>query len=94
MELLVGIGILIITWIYFQIIAERDKRFRKEIQQYNKNIKAEEKRRIREEKLKMMRVDHPKVIYISDYRQPTRICWYKIVWIYKTCVLLAVMALP
>lgn len=73
MKILIGIGILIITWIYFQIIAERDKRFRKEIQQYNKNIKAEEKRRIREEQLKMMRVDHPKVVYISD-RQPTRIC--------------------
>ncbi len=77
MKILIGIGILTITWIYFQIIAERDKRFRKEIQQYNKNIKAEEKRRIREEKLKTMRVDHPKVVYISDYRQtiePSKIC--------------------
>jgi len=56
MKILIGIGILIITWIYFQIIAERDKRFRKEIKQYNKNIKIEEKRRIREEQLKWQRI--------------------------------------
>ena len=56
MKILIGIGILIITWIYFQIVAERDKRFRKEIKQYNKNIKIEEKRRIREEQLKWQRI--------------------------------------
>lgn len=77
MKILIGIGILIITWIYFQIVAERDKRFRKEIKQYNKNIKIEEKRRIREEKLKWQRINHPKVVYLSDYRQtiePSKIC--------------------
>lgn len=77
MKILIGIGILIITWIYFQIIAERDKRFRKEIKQYNKNIKIEEKRRIREEQLKWQCINHPKVVYLSDYRQtiePSKIC--------------------
>lgn len=69
METIVGLAVILITSIYLQVICNRDKKFRKEIQQYNKNVKAEEKRRIREEKLKTMRVKHPKVVYLSDFRQ-------------------------
>lgn len=68
MDVIVGLVVIFITSIYLQVICNRDKKFRREIQQYNKNVKAEEKRRIREEKLKTMRVKHPKVIYLSDYR--------------------------
>jgi len=79
MNAIVGLAIIFITSIYLQVICNRDKKFRKEIQQYNRNVKAEEKRRIREDKLKTMRVKHPKVIYLSDYRQvvevePSKIC--------------------
>ena len=79
MNAIVGLAVILIVCLYCQIIINRDKKFRKEIQQYNKNVKAEEKRRIREEKLKTMRVKHPKVIYLSDYRQvvevePSKIC--------------------
>jgi len=66
---MVGLAVILITWFYFQIVINRDKKFRKEIQLYNKNIKVEEKRRVREEQLKYKRVKHPKVVYLSDYRQ-------------------------
>lgn len=66
---MVGLAVILITGFYFQIISNRDKKFRREIQLYNRNVKAEEKRRIREEQLKLMRVKHPKVVHLSDYRQ-------------------------
>lgn len=64
-----GLAMLIITCLYLQVIVNRDKKSRKQIQLYNRNVKREEKRRIREDKLKYKRVKHPKVIYLSDYRQ-------------------------
>ncbi len=66
---MVGLAVIVITCLYLQVILHRDKKSRKEIQLYNRNIKAEEKRRVREEQLKYKRVKHPKVVYISDYRQ-------------------------
>lgn len=65
---MVGLAVILITWIYFQIISIRNRKYHKQIQLYNRNIKAEEKRRIREEQLKFKRVKHPKIVYISDYR--------------------------
>lgn len=66
------IGLLIAICIFLQVLVSRDKKYRrqyiKDIRQYNKNVKAEEKRRIKEEQLKTMRVEHPKVSYLDDYR--------------------------
>lgn len=62
------LAIIVITWLYLQVVINRDKKFRNEIKTYNKNVKAKEKRRIREEQLNKKRIKHPKVIYLSDYR--------------------------
>lgn len=74
---LLPIGILVIACIYCQIIIKRDKQFRK---QYSKRIKAiekEERRRIKEEELKAEyanhRINHPKVLYLVDYRLPSKV---------------------
>ena len=64
--------ILILAWIYLQVILARDKRTRKEMRQYNSNIKKEERRRVQEEKLKTIRIKHPKVFYLDDYRPLSR----------------------
>jgi len=43
----------------------------KVMKEHNKLLKQQEKRRLRDEKLRSMRVKHPKVVYIQDYVPPS-----------------------
>jgi hypothetical protein len=67
---MVELALIAIFGIYLQIVLVRDKKYRKEmkkkITEYNKNVKAQEKRQQREEKLRTMRV--PGVLYLNDFR--------------------------
>lgn len=62
------------------VILAKDKRSSKEMRQYNNNVRKEERRRVQEEKLKTMRIKHPKVFYLDDYRLLSRQIPNKIVW--------------
>jgi len=73
MDDIAWLAVIVIAWVYFQIICSRNKKYFRDIQLYNKNIKAEQKRRFREEQLKMMRVKHPKVVYLSDRQKSKNI---------------------
>lgn len=67
--MLVQIGLLVIVCIYLQIVICRDKKRFKEWQRIQKTIEKENRRRAREEKLKNQRINHPKVVYLADYRR-------------------------
>lgn len=69
-----GFAVLIIACLGLQVVLKRDKRDRKRFEQIGKMIEQERKRRAKEEKLKAMRVQHPKVIYLDDRRHsiPTK----------------------
>jgi len=63
------IAIFVTVCIYLQVISHRDKKRFKEMQQIRKAIEREEKRRAREKELKDVRINHPKVTYLADYRR-------------------------
>ena len=65
---MVEIAVVILVGLSMMKICSNDKKHWKDLKEYNRNVKREEKRRIREEKLKGKRVKHPKVFYMSDYR--------------------------
>jgi|GEM_PF-5846648 len=68
-----GFGLLITACIYLMVIINRDKRDRKRFREIGKMLEQERKRRVKEEKLRSVRVNHPKVAYLDDYRpSPTK----------------------
>ena len=67
--MLLELGFLILVGIYLQCVCSQDKKNWKVMQEHNRIMKTVEKRRLREEKLKLVRVKHPKVTYLDDYRQ-------------------------
>ena len=64
----INLAFVVILIIYSAIALNRDKKDRKEFKKIGKQLEQEEKRRAKEEKLRLMRVKHPKVVYLNDYR--------------------------
>lgn len=64
---MIGLVVIVIAWGYFQVINARNKKHWAVLQEYNQNIRKEEKRRLRQQKLSTAR--YPGVLYMSDYRQ-------------------------
>ena len=67
---MIGLAVILIAWGYFQVINARNKKHWKVLQEYNQNIRKEEKRRIRQQKLSEARI--PGVLYLSDYRRSSK----------------------
>jgi hypothetical protein len=65
---MIDLGFIVAIWISCTIIINRDKKDRKRIKEIGEQIKKEEKRKIKEEKLHTVRV--PGVLYLNDYRFP------------------------
>jgi hypothetical protein len=63
---MIDLAFIVLIWLYCSTILKRDKQNRKEFKAIGEQIKKEEKRKLREERLHSVR--QPGVLYISDYR--------------------------
>jgi hypothetical protein len=65
---MVEIALIVIFGFSMMKVCSNNKKHWKVLREYNMNIKREEKRRIKEEKVRNKSVKHPKVLYLDDYR--------------------------
>jgi hypothetical protein len=63
---MIDLAFIVGIWFFVSVILKRDKKDRKRIKEIGEQLRKEEKRRIKEEKLHSVRV--PGVVYLSDYR--------------------------
>jgi hypothetical protein len=63
-----GLAVFIVACLGLQVILHRDKNDRKRFKEIGILIEAEKKRRLKEEKLRTVRIKHPKVIYLDDFK--------------------------
>jgi len=71
---MVELALIAIFGLAMGYVCRQNKKNWKDSKEHNKLLKQQEKRRVKEEKLRTMRIKHPKVIYLDDRRfpQPTQ----------------------
>ena len=66
---MVELALIAIFGLAMGYVCRQNKKNWKALKEHNKLLKQQEKRRLRDEKLRTMRIKHPKVKYLDDYRR-------------------------
>lgn len=66
---MIEVALIVLVGLYLQYACYQSKKNWKQVQECNRNFAKFEKRRLKEEKLRTVRIKHPKVKYLDDYRQ-------------------------